>query len=103
MGKKKQRKDPLRGYSPPPEKMSRTAAYKFAWRPGEVEIIPAKPPEMGVQHADGSVTDAEIHEAILNNPEAELAQARRAYKRALDQGLDEGVARELYLPKGVEP
>ena len=84
-------------------KMTRTAAYKFAPKLSDLIYIPPPPPEMGVRHADGSVTDAEIHEAILNNPEAELAQARRAYKRALDRGINEDVARELYLPKGVEP
>jgi len=79
-------------------KMSRTAANKFAPKLSELTYIPPPPGEMGVLHEDGSVTNAEIHEAILNNLKAELAQARRAYRRALDRGMDEDLARELYLP-----
>jgi len=67
-------------------KMTRTVADKFAPKLTELTYIPPPSKEMGVVHEDGSITDAEIHEAILDNPDAELAQARR---------------RSVYIEKGL--
>ncbi len=45
---------------------------------------------------NGKRQDAKIHEAILDNPAAEKAQAERAIKRAIESGLTESEARDAY-------
>ncbi|MCZ2074048.1 MAG: hypothetical protein LC130_03500 [Bryobacterales bacterium] len=47
---------------------------------------------------DGNKQDAELHEEILNNPEADLAVSLMAYESAVAGGMEESLARELYIP-----
>ena len=46
---------------------------------------------------DGRKHDAELHAAMLDNPEAEKRTAERAIKRAMkERGMDLATATELY-------
>ncbi|HYW02913.1 MAG TPA: hypothetical protein VFA86_03140 [Gammaproteobacteria bacterium] len=45
---------------------------------------------------NGRKTDAPLHEEILDNPEADRLLSEMAVQRAIEDGLSEEVARELY-------
>jgi hypothetical protein len=45
---------------------------------------------------DGKGNDAELHDEILDNPEAEKVLAMAAVSRAIARGMDEAVAEKLY-------
>ena len=49
---------------------------------------------------NGKKQDAALHEAILNNPEADKALSEMAIKRAIADGMDPEAARRVY---GTEP
>lgn len=46
--------------------------------------------------ATGRISDAAIHDEILDNPEVDRAVSERAIMRAMAEGLSEEVARKLY-------
>ena len=55
--------------------------------------------EFAVRADDGSLSDAALHDEILDNPEAERSSLLRCRERALAQGMSpEDVDRYLPLP-----
>lgn len=47
---------------------------------------------------DGNKKDAELHDEILNNPKADMAVSLMAYESAVAYGMEEPLARALYIP-----
>lgn len=52
--------------------------------------------EFCVQHPDGRISDAELHEAILNNPKADTATREIGKAVARRAGLSEQEIKKLY-------
>jgi hypothetical protein len=50
---------------------------------------PHQPGEGCIRHADGSITDTDFWDDMLNNPEAERLSLLQSRKRALAQGMSQ--------------
>lgn len=53
--------------------------------------------EFAVRGDDGALSDATLHDEILDNPEAERSSLLRCRERALAQGMSQADA-DRYLP-----
>lgn len=53
-------------------------------------------------HDGRTVSDAELHAAILDDAQAGRAIAQRAIERAVNGGINAEMARQLYGPEGKD-
>jgi hypothetical protein len=58
-----------------------------------------KSSEFCVVHPDGHISDAELHEPILDNPEAEAATREIGKKAARRAGMSEAMIKKLYAAR----
>lgn len=64
---------------------------------------PHQPGEGCIRHADGSITDADFWDDMLDNPETEQLSLLQSRKRALAQGMSQAEV-DKYLPlEGDQP
>lgn len=59
---------------------------------------PRRGTELFQELEDGTLSDAAIHEAILDNPRAEAAIAADAVRRAIARGMAPDLAAAIYGP-----
>lgn len=70
---------------------------------GGMGTKPYQPGEGCIRHADGSITDADFWDDMLDNPEAERLSLLRSRERALALGMSQAEV-DKYLPlEGDQP